>query len=82
MDKIEEQPSKWTIKKEISVPDIIALITAVAIPLGAYYTLDKRIALMELRQTENDSFKQEIKNDVKDIKTIVLEIYKNNLGNK
>lgn len=74
--------SRWTIKKEVSIPDIIALITAVIIPLGAYYTLDKRIALMELRQTENDSFKQEIKNDVKDIKTIVLEIYKNNLVNK
>jgi hypothetical protein len=47
----------WRIKKEISVGDLVAILMAAAGIVTAYFTLDKRVALLEdriVRQNEID----------------------------
>lgn len=38
---------KWSIKREVSIPDIISFLSAVVAVLFAYTTLDKRVSLVE-----------------------------------
>jgi hypothetical protein len=47
-----ENPSKWILKKEISVGDLIAFFMAVGAVATAYFTLDKRIAILETTTVE------------------------------
>lgn len=48
----------WSVKKEVSVGDLVAILLAAAGIVSAYFTLDKRIALIEdrvfIRQGEVD----------------------------
>jgi uncharacterized membrane protein len=44
---MEIQKEPWRFKKEISLADIITIISAGAAVIYAYTTLDKRIALIE-----------------------------------
>ena len=41
---------KWIIKKEVSVGDLIAFSVAALAVVSAYYTIDKRLALLENAQ--------------------------------
>lgn len=41
----------WRIKKELSVGDIVAFFIAAMAVIAAYYSLDKRLALVETTQT-------------------------------
>jgi hypothetical protein len=37
----------WTIKKEISVGDLVGIVLALSAVFAAYFNLDKRISLIE-----------------------------------
>ncbi len=37
----------WTINKEISVGDLVAIVLALASVFAAYFSLDKRVSLIE-----------------------------------
>lgn len=51
---MEMQKEPWRFKKEVSLADIITIISAGAAVIYAYTTLDKRIALIETaRAVEN-----------------------------
>ena len=43
---------RWVFKREISIPDVIAFVTSMAFVILAYGTLDKRLALLEAAQIE------------------------------
>ena len=47
--KNRRSPQPWTFDKKISIPDIITIIAASIAVLSAYYTLDKRISIVEER---------------------------------
>lgn len=49
-----EQQTKpgWVVKKEVSIPDVIAFITSMVLVIMAYATLDKRLALLEAGKIE------------------------------
>jgi hypothetical protein len=42
----------WVVKKEVSIPDVIAFLTSMAFVIMAYATLDKRLALLEASKIE------------------------------
>lgn len=46
-EKLNRRKNGWTINKEVSVGDLIAFITAFLAVVAAYFTLDKRITLVE-----------------------------------
>lgn len=45
-------PDLWKLKKEISVGDLIAFCVALSSVAFAFFTLDKRLAVLEDRQTQ------------------------------
>lgn len=54
---VDHSATKWRINKEISVPDIISFVAAVAAVVVAYSTLDTRLRLVEqaiVTQKETD----------------------------
>ena len=79
MAEAREHGSTWTFKKEISLPDLIAIIMAVVLPLGAYYTLKTEVELVKIRVEQNETLvkdgkedsralKQELREDIREIK--------------
>lgn len=55
---VDHSATKWRINKEISVPDIISFVAAVAAVVVAYSTLDTRLRLVEqaiVTQKETDA---------------------------
>jgi hypothetical protein len=70
----------WTVNKEISIGDLVAIALAFASAITAYVALDRRITILETTQVqmittdtriekESQSFRDEFKQDLKDIKT-------------
>lgn len=64
---------KWEIKKEISIGDLLFFFSGVAVCITAYFSLDKRIAIVEVaivRQVEIDKAqdveRSVVKNDLHD----------------
>jgi hypothetical protein len=54
----EDDPSKWRLRKEVAIGDLLAFVTAFAAVIVAYTTLDRRLAIIEsvvLAQHERDS---------------------------
>ena len=48
---MEIQKEPWRFKKEISLADIITIVSAGAAVVYAYTTLDKRLAIIEAERT-------------------------------
>ena len=46
-DRRDPGPERWRVKKEISLVDIITIVTALLSVVYAYTTLDKRITTVE-----------------------------------
>ncbi len=43
----ERRDSNWTIRKDVSIGDLVALAIAIGAVAFAYFTLDRRIAILE-----------------------------------
>lgn len=63
----------WTLKKEISVGDLVAICMAICAALAAYFAIDKRVAILERDglvqmkiDTRQDDDLNRMKSDVKD----------------
>jgi hypothetical protein len=61
----------WVIRKEISVGDIIAFVVAAGAVITAYFTLDKRLTVVEVAQIKQanldvaqDTERQTLKQDL------------------
>lgn len=65
--------SKWTLKREVSIPDLIAIVMAIVLPLGAYYTLKNEVELVKIRQDLADSLARDAKEDSRQLKTELRE---------
>ena len=52
MDQPSKDESRWRIKREISIADILSFTAAGAAVIYSYSTLDKRMSLLEERQAE------------------------------
>jgi phosphopantetheine adenylyltransferase len=72
---MESNPTKlgghWVIKKEISIGDIVAFVVAASAVITAYFTLDKRLTIVETLQDKQvaldkaqDTERQTLKNDI------------------
>lgn len=48
---------KWTLKREVSAGDLLAVIVAVIAALSAYFVLTTRIALVEQRMTQQEQLR-------------------------
>jgi len=48
---MEIQKEPWRLKKEVSLADIITIVSAGAAVVYAYTTLDKRLAIIEAERT-------------------------------
>lgn len=46
-DMAERRDQHWTLRKDISVGDLVALSLAIGAVAFAYFTLDRRIAILE-----------------------------------
>jgi predicted exporter len=77
MDKVTKG---WTINKEVSLGDLVAIVVALASVLGAYIAIDRRVTILETVQTqmattdgrierETGALRDEIRGDLKEIKT-------------
>lgn len=53
MDSNEHQ--KWRLNKEVGVGDLVAISVAVAAVLVSYFSLDKRLAVIEISSTQNSA---------------------------
>jgi hypothetical protein len=76
---IDKVVSGWSINKEVSIGDLIAIIVALGAVLGAYVSIDRRVTVIETVQaqmittdsrieTETTQLRAEIKEDLKVIK--------------
>lgn len=65
----QEERRKWHVNREVSVGDLVAISGAVAAVLVSYFSLDKRVAMVEQaisqQRNEMSSSIQEIKTDVR-----------------
>lgn len=52
MEQPPKDESRWRIKREISIADILSFVSAGVAVIYAYSTLDKRMSLLEERQAE------------------------------
>lgn len=79
------ETNKWVFKREISVPDLIAIIMAITIPLGSYYSIRSEIDLLKLRQAQSEEqakdakedtkmLKQELREDIREIKNNIQRL--------
>ena len=46
-----EDRRKWHIKKELSLGDVMAVVIAIMTVIVAYFTMDKRVAILEAYAT-------------------------------
>ena len=53
MDNKEDQ--RWRLNKEVGVGDLVAISVAVAAVLVSYFSLDKRLAVIEISSTQNSA---------------------------
>jgi hypothetical protein len=53
-DSTQQTVHKWSIKKEISIGDVGAMIIAAFAIITAYFSLDKRVTLVEGAQTKQE----------------------------
>ena len=44
---MQSEMSKWTLKREVSLGDILAFLSAALAVIYAYTTLDKRVSMLE-----------------------------------
>jgi hypothetical protein len=74
--------AQWSVKKEISLGDIVSIVAALVAVIFAYSTLDKRLAVIEEqyvtqrridgRQDEDlAQMKRDIRDDLQAIRTLV-----------
>lgn len=61
----DEQRRKWRINREVSAGDLIAITVAIVAVLSSYFSLDKRVAVVELLSTQNHSVVTQTVQDVK-----------------
>lgn len=68
-DDVVEQRRKWRIERTISAGDLVAIGVAVVAVLSSYFSLDKRVAVVETLSAQNNttlkSDMHEIKQDVR-----------------
>lgn len=57
---LERRNQHWTIRKDISIGDLVALTIAIGAVAFAYFTLDKRLTVIE-------DWRMEVKDQLKDI---------------
>ena len=69
--QVERRERGWSISKEISIPDIIAIASAFAAALISFTTLDKRLSVMEDWRTMQHE--RDVAQDVA-LRAAVLEI--------
>ncbi len=67
---MEEKPTqRWRINREVSAGDLVAISVAVTAVLTSYFSLDKRVAVMETLTTQQQSVVtqtvQEIKSELR-----------------
>lgn len=62
---------RWTFKREISIPDVLAIVTAIVFSMGAYYTTKNEIELLKIKQ---DALEQSIKDAKEDTRMVKQEI--------
>jgi uncharacterized protein (UPF0218 family) len=55
METEKKEVATWTIKKEISLGDLIAFVMAFVSLVYAYTTLDKRLSIVEDRQAQQEA---------------------------
>ncbi len=64
-----DQRQKWRINREVSAGDLVAISVAVTAVLTSYFSLDKRVAVMETLTTQQQSVVtqtvQEIKSELR-----------------
>ena len=69
MDDRDEQRRRWRINREISAGDLVAITVAIAAVASSYFSLDKRVAVIETLSAQNNAMVaqtvQEIKQDVR-----------------
>jgi hypothetical protein len=66
-----QERKRWTINKEISIGDLIAFSVAAAAVITAYFTLDKRVSVLESSTAEaaksTEMWRNELREEIKDI---------------
>lgn len=69
MSAQQEERRKWHVNREVSVGDLVAIVGAIVAVLVSYFSLDKRVAVVEQALTQQRSEMganiQEIKTDVR-----------------
>jgi len=77
---------EWHLNKTVTIGNMITMVLAIMAMVGSYYTLDKRLALLEHNDGEQDShiheFKDEVMKELDDIKGLIMQVHFNqNTGN-
>lgn len=69
MEDRDEQRRKWRINREISAGDLVAIAVAITAVASSYFSLDKRVAVIEVLSAQNNTMisqsVHEIKQDVR-----------------
>ena len=66
MSEFRSDRRQWRIQKEISVGDIIAFVVAAGAVATAYFTLDKRLTVVETLASESTRAGEVWRNEVRD----------------
>lgn len=77
----DEVREGWRVRKEISLGDVLAIVVCLSTVAAAFYHHDTRIAILERDISDLRSWKQEIREDLRDIKAAIVEI-RDRLGRK
>lgn len=70
-ERLVEQRRKWRLNREVSAGDIVAIAVAITAVLTSYFSLDKRVAVVETLSTQNNAT---LKQDVSEIKQDVRRL--------
>lgn len=79
------ETSKWVFKKEVSIPDLIAIVMAITFPIASYYNIKTEIDILKIKQEtielqakdskeDTKALKQEIREDIREIKNNIQRL--------
>ena len=71
--------SNWHLSKTVTIGNIVAVAAALMALVGSYYTLDKRLALLEQSDSDQDKHMVEIKSEIMgeldEIKGLIMQVH-------
>ena len=71
----------WHLSKTVTVGNMLTMFLAIMAMVGSYYTLDKRLALLEHSSMEQEKditqLRTEVMVELKEIKSLIMKIHFN-----